>query len=109
MNAQTFNSKTKTEKCRVGSFDYSEKFAWKEIDCSKVQGKKVDKTKEQLIKKEQDRLKMLAYQEKLKGLGYDVEISGILNEKTIKAHNKYLKKKIKEERRKQKTEKRKSK
>ena len=109
MNAQTFNAKTNNKKCRVGSFNYNEKFAWKEIDCSKVQGKKVAITKEKLIKKEQDRLKMIAYQQKLKDLGYDVEINGILKEKTIKAHNKYLKKKNKAERQKQKTENRKAK
>ncbi|WP_055442294.1 hypothetical protein [Lacinutrix himadriensis] len=99
----------KVGKCYANSFDYNVKFEWKEVDCSKVQGKKTSRTKEQLIKKEQRKLKMIAYQKKLIRLDYDVEINGLLDRKTIEAHNKLIKIKKKEEKRKRRAEKKKNK
>ncbi|WP_338731430.1 hypothetical protein [Mangrovimonas cancribranchiae] len=98
-----------TNKCYANSFDYNKKFEWKEVDCSKVQGKKTFNTKKQLIKKEQRKLKMIAYQKKLINLDYDVDANGILDKKTIKAHNKFIKKKEKEKKRKLRAEKKKRK
>ena len=99
----------KVGKCYANSFDYNKKFEWKEIDCSKVQGIKTARTKDQQIKKEQRRLKLVAYQKELISLDYDVEVNGILDKKTIKAHNKLIKKKRKEEKRKLRAKKSKSK
>ena len=48
-------------------------------------------------------MKMKKYQEKLKSLGYEIDITGIIDNKTINAHHKYLKKKKKENKRKRET------
>lgn len=106
LQAQTLGlpKNPKAGKCYANAFDYTEKFEWKEVDCSKVQGKKTSITKERQIKKEQRKLKMIAYQKKLIRLDYDVEVNGILDPKTIKAHNKFIKKKKKKEKRKQRAE-----
>ena len=100
----------KAGKCYERCFDYEKKFEWKEVDCEKTKAERnKEKTKEELIKIEQNKLKMRKYQEKLSKLGYEVDINGIPDNKTIVAHHKYLKKKKKEEKRKRKAEKRKAK
>lgn len=89
-----------SNKCLIGSLDYDKPFEWEEVDCSKLENsKKSIRTQEQIIKKEQDRIKLIKYQEKLITLGYNLEVNGILDEKTIKAHNKYIKRKNREEKR----------
>ena len=107
MKAQNGKSVTTVnKKCVAGSFEYDKKFQWKEIDCSKIEGGKTRKrTNPQIIKKEQDRIKFLKYQEKLITLGYELEVNGLLDEKTITAHNTYLKRKEREEKRKRKKDK----
>lgn len=100
----------KAGKCYVKCFDYEKKLEWKDVDCDKViKDKKKERTKADLIKIEQDKLKMEKYQEKLKHLGYEIEITGVPDNKTISAHHKYLKKKKKEAKRKQRAEKKKAK
>jgi len=80
-------------KCYVVHFDYEKKFEWTEIDCEKLKNKK---TQEDTICCEQQQIKMKKYQEKLKTLGYKIDITGFADNKTIIAHHKYLKKKKKE-------------
>lgn len=100
----------KAGKCYERCFDYEKKFEWKEVDCSKFKAKNnKEKTQEELIKSEREKIKMIKYQEKLKTLGYEIDITGITDDKTIIAHHKYLKKKKKEEKRKRRAEKRKAK
>lgn len=110
LKAQNIELKTtsKVGKCLAASFDYNKKFEWIEVDCSKVDSNKKEKTRKQLIKKEQKRLKFVKYQEKLISLGYKIDVNGILDSKTIKAHNKYLKKKEKAERRQRKIDRKKT-
>lgn len=99
----------KPGKYYVLCFDYDKELEWIEKDYDITDGKSASKqkTKKELIEAEQKRLKMKAYQEKLIALGYDVNVTGYLNEKTIEAHHKYLRKKKKEERRKKRDLKRK--
>lgn len=86
----------KAGKCYERCFDYEKKFKWKEVDCDKIKAERNrEKTKEELLKIEQYKLKMEKYQAKLKELGYDVDLNGIADNKTIIAHHKYLKKKKK--------------
>jgi len=105
-----FPRNPKEGKCYVKCFDYEKKFKWEEVDCEKLQkDQSKEKTEAELLKFEQKKLKMSAYQEKLKKLGYEVEVTGFADNKTIIAHHKYLKKRKKEERRKRRAEKRKAK
>ena len=100
----------KPGKCYERCFEYDKKIEWKEVDCEKFLSRKhKKKTKEELLKIEQAKLKLKAYQEKLKKLGYKVDITGTLDNKTIVAHHKYLKKKKREKRRKRRADKRKRK
>ena len=87
-------------KCYARCFDYEKKFEWKEIDCDKL---KDEKNKANQRDNEQEVMKMKKYQEKLKSLGYEIDITGIIDNKTINAHHKYLKKKKKENKRKRET------
>ena len=112
LNAQNYDlpPNPKAGKCYERCFDYEKKFEWKEVDCEKIKAERnKEKTKEELIRIEQNKLRMEKYQEKLKEFGYEVDINGIADNKTIIAHHKYLKKKKKEEKQKRKTEKRKAK
>jgi len=94
------------EKC----FDYEKKLEWKEVDCEKLKAKKnKEKTQEGLIECEQRIVKMKKYQEKLKALGYEIDITGIADNNTIIAHHKYLKKKKRKNGPKRRAEKRKAK
>lgn len=87
-------------KCYERCFDYDKRFEWKEIDCEKEKSKQKAITKAELIKCERQKIKMTKYQEKLKRLGYDVDITGVADNKTIIAHHKFLKKKKRQERKK---------
>lgn len=90
VNAQNYDipPNPKPGKCYKRCFEYDKKFKWLEIDCSEL---KKAKTKNDLIAEEKNKLKLMKYQEKLKNLGYDVNINGLLDNKTIKAHHKFLK------------------
>ena len=102
LNAQN----SKKNKCFVEKFDFNKKYELKEIDCSEIIKFDFSSTKEQEVKSERFRLKMIAYQKKLIGLGYNVDVNGLeADTKTIKAHNKFIKKKRKEEKRKLRREK----
>lgn len=95
-----FPPNPKAGKCYVKSFSYDKKFEWKTIDCSEVKKPKKEKTSKELLEKEVEKQKMKNYQEQLKNLGYKVDITGFVDNKTIIAHHKYLKKKKKAERKK---------
>jgi len=83
-------------KCYVRCFDYDKKFEWKETNCKELnENRNKKRTPEEILAVEQGRLKMQAYQAKLKDLGYNVDITGVARDKTIIAHHKYLKKKAK--------------
>ena len=101
LQAQKTIHVTKTQKkCLVASneIDFEKEFEWKEVDCSELEkSSKAKRTPEQIIKRKQYRIKLVKYQEKLKSLGYDIDTNGLIDEKTIKAHNKYLKRKRKAE------------
>jgi len=100
MNAQNYGLPANPEpgKCYERSIDYEKEIKWKEVDCEEV--KKMLQTKERLAEIEEKTQELKKYQEKLKSLGYDVEVNGKLDNKTIIAHHKYLRKKRKAERRK---------
>ncbi|WP_298417920.1 hypothetical protein [uncultured Kordia sp.] len=92
VQAQNFDVPPNPEagKCYERCFDYDKKIEWKEIDCSKVKEQNIKMTAAQLAKFEEKKQKMEQYQEKLKALGYNVEVTGIADNKTIIAHHKYL-------------------
>ncbi len=83
-------------KCYVKSFKYDKKFKWKIIDCEKAKREAVkEKSTREKLKDYKERVKLIKYQEKLVKLGYNVHINGVVDNKTINAHHKYLKKKRK--------------
>lgn len=97
VNAQNYNlpPNPKAGKCYERCFDYNKKFEWKIVECSKVNGQKTEKTAVELLEIQQEISKMKTYQEKLKSLGYKLDITGVADNKTIIAHHKYLRKKKK--------------
>lgn len=107
IKAQNYNlpPNPKPGKCYERLFDYNKKFEWKEISCDKILILKTKLTKKEQVKCLQEKVKMEKYQEKLKSLGYNVDLTGIADDKTIIAHHKYLKKKKREQRKKLKSEK----
>ncbi|WP_158849063.1 hypothetical protein [Algibacter sp. L1A34] len=99
-------------KCFLKCFEYDKIFEWKIVDCDKFGGKLIANAdcdnsgkKELIIEKERAKLKLISYQEKLKGLGYKLEVSGIIDDATLRAHDKFLRKKFREEKRKKSTKK----
>ncbi len=87
----------KPGKCYEKCFDYNKEFKWKEVDCEKLKAKKNrKKTKAELLKYHRQKIKLQKYQEKLKSLGYNVEITGVIDNKTIIAHHLFLKRKKKQ-------------
>ena len=95
-----FPRNAKPGKCYVRCFDYQTKVEWEQIDCSlaKKGNKSFKRTKENIEK-------LRTYQQKLIDLGYDLNVTGFPDDKTINAHNKYVAKKEKEIRKKRKKEK----
>ncbi|KJD36533.1 hypothetical protein PW52_02460 [Tamlana sedimentorum] len=85
-------------KCYAKCFHYEKKLEWKEVNCEDFENKIL--TKKDLLAQEQQKLKMEKYQEKLITLRYNVDITGIPDNKTIIAHHKYLKVKEKKTKRK---------
>lgn len=84
-------------KCYVKCLEYDKPTFFKEVDCDSLKIT-IQLTEKALIKKERYKLKLIAYQKKLLSLDYDVIISGCLDDKTEIAHNNYIRKKIKAER-----------
>lgn len=101
--------KVEAGKCYERCFYYDKEVEWKQVDCPDDSLMKTEKTKKELIKQKQKKIKLEKYQEKLKRLGYNIDINGFLDIKTIEAHHKYLKVKRKEKKRLKRIEKRKSK
>jgi hypothetical protein len=92
-----FPRNAKPGKCYVRCFDYEKKVKWEQIDCSLAKkGKKSFKKTIENIEK------LKTYQQKLIDLGYDLNVTGFPDDKTINAHNKYIAKKEKEIRKKRK-------
>lgn len=110
LTAQNYNlpRNRKTGKCYERHFYYDKKFEWKEVDCEKLKAKREKETAQyRLIRCGLQRIRMKKYQKRLKSLGYEVDITGCIDNNTIIAHHKYLKKKKKENRRKKRVDKRK--
>ncbi|WP_369048854.1 hypothetical protein [Tenacibaculum sp. UWU-22] len=90
----------KPGKCYVrfdaSKFDYNKVFKeklWSEVSCDKAKElKKLNTT--QKNKESVEALKK--YQEALQQLGYEVEVSGLVDDQFVKAHNQYLKEQKKE-------------
>ena len=104
LNAQNYDFPLNAEsgKCYERCFEYDKKFTWKEINCDTLAMRaQKSKTKEAIIKARQAKIKLTKYQEKLKDLGYKIEITGKLNNQTIRAHHKYLKRQKKKKRKQQ--------
>jgi len=104
LNAQNYDFPPNAQpgKCYERCFEYDKKFTWKEINCDTIALRaEKSKTKEDIIKARQAKIKLTKYQEKLKDLGFKVEVTGKLNNQTIKAHHKYLKRQKKKKRKKQ--------
>lgn len=92
-----FPPNPKPGKCYEKCFDYNKRFRWKEVSCEKLENEKNrKKTKAELIKCHRQKIKLQKYQEKLKSLGYDVNITGVIDNKTIIAHHLFLKRKKKQ-------------
>lgn len=83
------------EKC----FDYEAQIKWVEISCDSIKKSRPDgffKIKgEEATNITKSRIKFKKYQEKLIKLGYDLEVTGRMDENTIEAHHHYLKDKKK--------------
>ncbi|AEH00971.1 hypothetical protein [Lacinutrix sp. 5H-3-7-4] len=94
--AQTINlpKNPKAGECYSRKFDYNKPYVWKKVNCDSIKRNKTKHndsillSKRELVKRQ---LKLTKYQEKLKGLGYKLEVTGMLTDQTIKAHHKYLK------------------
>jgi len=79
-------------KCYERCFDYEAKFEWKEINCDSI---KPNKPRllirgEEAVSTIKRNIKFKKYQEKLKKLGYDLEVTCKFDDKTIAAHHQYL-------------------
>ncbi|WP_048331381.1 hypothetical protein [Bizionia psychrotolerans] len=92
-------------KCYIGYFSYDKKYELKRVDCAKPKAIITNPIERNDIEKQQAIIKMKAYQEKLKNLGYHVDITGRIDDKTAKAHNRYLSKQQRLEKRKQRADK----
>ena len=67
-------------------FKYDKKLQWIPLD-----GNQSDESiKSDDIKSKEGKAKFIEYQKKLKQLGYNLEITGILDKKTRKAHDDYI-------------------
>lgn len=83
-------------KCYIHCFEVDKKIILKEVDCDSLTNLVLTTDKVAFNKKKRTfRLKMIEHQKMLKSKGYKVDISGELDDKTIKAHNKYILKKEK--------------
>lgn len=92
-----FPSNPEPGKCYERCFYYDKPIQWVEVDCNKI---KTKKSKKYSIFDSPENISIfIEYQEKLIALGYKLKATGILDTKTIHAHNKYLKTKAKEKRR----------
>ena len=87
----------KAGKCYSRCFTYDTPFKWKEIDCKKAQN--LDINCKNFNPNQNERENFFTYQKELQSKGYDVDVNGLLDAKTIKAHNHYIKQKKKEPRR----------
>jgi len=90
----------KPGKCYKHVFEFDKEIAWEEIECNQVNDTYSPITKEKLEEIAARTAEMRAYQLKLQSLGYDVDITGMVDENTIIAHHKYLRALAKAERKK---------
>jgi len=78
--------------CYVRCFDLDKKWEFKKIPCSEVNAWK----QKMYLSKENDSLdfktRLIAHQKMLIKLGYKLEVTGILDDRTTKAHNKFIRK-----------------
>lgn len=81
-------------KCYNRTFNLNERYEWKTVPCKE---KKKQLTVTESIKKGRElSQKIKRYQEFLNAKGYNIKVSGNLNDKTISAHHSYLKVRKKE-------------
>lgn len=109
INGQTTSlpNNVKEGKCYVRCFNYKTTVDWEEIDCSTKKNK--TETTVTIQQKKEKKEKFKAYQSKLIELGYKLTINGIADDKTIIAHNNYLLKKRKQEKKRLRIERRRNK
>ncbi len=86
-----FPPNAKHGECYKLCFYQDKPFKWETIDCNKSILRNKEKTEEDILCQEKETQKIINHQEKLKELGYNVDINGALDDKTFFAHNKYLK------------------
>lgn len=99
VNAQNISlpSNFKQGKCYERCFYYDKPVEWKEVECNKSEKNKLPGTNVFTVKKTgKEQEKFISYQKQLINLGYNLDANGYLDEKTIKAHHKYLKFKAKQ-------------
>ena len=92
--AQDIPRNAKPGDCFIKCFEIDKPIYLKKIDCEDVRNNNFSEEEEKVKFEE-----IKKHQLKLKELGYDVDISGRLDLKTELAHNKYIAKIRKEERR----------
>lgn len=89
----------KPGKCYERCFYYDKPLEWKEVDCKKSKATGSNGVNVFHVRKtDEETTKFITYQKQLVDLGYTLAANGILDEKTIKAHHKYLKFKKKQDR-----------
>ncbi len=85
-------------KCYLQCFDFNNKVEWKEVDCEKSKVLLLQESEKQ--NSSEFKSNLVVHQKMLQSKGYNVEVTGIVDEKTVKAHNRFLKKMDKEQRKK---------
>ncbi len=65
-------------------------FQWEETNCNKSNSRNKEKSEEDILCQEKIQ-EIREHQKKLKKLGFNVDVNGMIDDKTIFAHNKYLK------------------
>lgn len=80
--------------CYEKIFDYEAQIKWVEISCDSIKKSRPDRffkiKGEEATNIVRSIIKFKKYQEKLIKFGYDLEVTGRMDEKTIDAHNDYL-------------------
>jgi len=89
----------KIGKCYERCLTYDKPILWKEIECGNRRIS-LGVTAFHKTRTEEQQIKFIEYQKKLINLGYKIEVIGLLNDDTVFAHNKYLKFKANEKRKK---------
>ncbi|MFD1063319.1 hypothetical protein ACFQ1Q_08665 [Winogradskyella litorisediminis] len=88
-------------KCYEKCFDFEAKIEWREVHCDSLKlrtaGENFVIKGEEAVDIIKKKIKFEKYQEKLIKLGYDLKVTGCIDDKTVEAHHRYLKDKSKAE------------